>query len=267
MVKTIRFYSDTGVVPPAQRTGAGYRLYDTDALARLAFVRTLRDLGIDLATIRKVLEREVGVANVAAAHADALDAVADREPTPKEMETMHRLARLSDDERRRIIHAFLDEVFGGLELDGGLEARMRSTMPELPDEPSPEQVDAWIELAELVSDDDFRRRMRAMAEHASAEHSDGGAAGARRDRGPVRRGVGGGGLCRVPFRTRGPVRERLGPARRALLAAAGCDQRLAADPDDVAGVGVDRGGVAGGVIPSVWRYRRTAADKEAGSNG
>ena len=73
-VRTIRFYSDEGVVPPADRTEAGYRLYGPDALARLGLVRTLRDLGLDLATIRRVLEREVSLTDVAAAHAAALDA-------------------------------------------------------------------------------------------------------------------------------------------------------------------------------------------------
>lgn len=191
-VKMIRFYADSGVVPPAGRSDAGYRLFDTEAIARLAFVRTLRDLGIDLATIRNVAEGEshatrlagaTQIRRVAAAHADALDVqirtlrlrravlrvVAERGATQKEMETVHRLARLSEDERRRIIHDFLDEVFSGLQVDPGFEARMRSALPELPDEPTPEQVDAWIELAELVSDDDFRRRIRAMAEHASHE--------------------------------------------------------------------------------------------------
>lgn len=199
-VKTIRFYADSGVVPPAGRSEAGYRLFGIDALARLAFVRTLRDLGVDLATIRGVLRNvaegeshatrlagETHIREVAAAHADALGvqirtlrlrravlrAVAERGATPKEMETMHRLARLSEDERRRIIHDFLDEVFGGLQVDPGFEARMRSALPELPDEPTPEQLDAWIELAELVSDDDFRRRIRGMAEHASADRAGG----------------------------------------------------------------------------------------------
>src|SRR5215470_17680173 len=116
-VQTIRFYSDSGVVPPAERSDAGYRLYGPDALARLGLVRTLRDLGIDLATIRRVLEHEVGVADVAAAHAAALDAqirvlhvqkavleaVARRGSDPGELQTMHRLARLSDDERKRIV--------------------------------------------------------------------------------------------------------------------------------------------------------------------
>jgi hypothetical protein len=34
-VKTIRWYSDQGIVPPAGRSAAGYRLYDSEALARL----------------------------------------------------------------------------------------------------------------------------------------------------------------------------------------------------------------------------------------
>jgi hypothetical protein len=32
----------------------------------------------------------------------------------------------------------------------------------LPDDPSPEQVDAWVELAELVSDPGFRQRIRQV---------------------------------------------------------------------------------------------------------
>src|SRR5919112_6659272 len=101
-VRTIRFYSDAGVVPEADRTDAGYRLYGEDALVRLGLVRTLRDLGIDLATIRRVLEREVRLTDVAATHAAALDAqirvlrvqkavmqaVAQRGSDPKEIQTM-----------------------------------------------------------------------------------------------------------------------------------------------------------------------------------
>jgi DNA-binding transcriptional MerR regulator len=181
-VRTIRFYSDAGVVPPADRTDAGYRLYGPDAPARLGLVRTLRDLGVDLATIRRVLDRELSLGDVAAAHTAAVDAqirvlrvqkavlqaVARRGADPKELLTMHRLAQLSDAERRRIVSDFLDHVFGGLEVDPAFEARMRSAAPSLPDDPSPEQVDAWIELAELVQDADFRARIRSMSEQQAS---------------------------------------------------------------------------------------------------
>jgi DNA-binding transcriptional MerR regulator len=182
-VRTIRFYSDAGVVPEAERSEAGYRLYGPDALARLGLVRTLRDLGVDLATIRRVLERELSVADVATAHAAAIDAqirvlrvqkavlgaVARRGADPKEMQRMHELAQLSDDERKRIVAGFLDEAFAGLDMEPGFAERMRSAAPELPDDAAPEQVDAWIELAQLVQDPAFKASIRRMSEqHAAA---------------------------------------------------------------------------------------------------
>jgi DNA-binding transcriptional MerR regulator len=184
-VRTIRFYSDAGVVPPTDRTHAGYRLYDLDAVARLDLVRTLRELGVDLATVQRVLAREITVPEVAAAHAEALDvqirtlrlrravmrAVAKRGSSPEEMELMHKLAALSDEERKRIITDFIDEAFEGVEGNPVAE-KMRAAMPELPDDPSPEQVDAWVELAELVQDPDFKARVRQMVEYA-ASHPEG----------------------------------------------------------------------------------------------
>ncbi|MFE3454431.1 MerR family transcriptional regulator [Nonomuraea sp. NPDC059194] len=182
-VKTIRFYSDRGIVPPADRSPAGYRLYGIDAVARLDLVRTLRDLGLDLPTIRKVVDREVPLAEVAAAHAEALavqirtlrlrravlTAVARRGSTPEEMDLMHKLAKLSEDERRRLVDDFLDTAFGGL--DPGFEGVRRSMTPELPDNPEAEQVEAWVELAELSQDPGFRAGMRRMAEHHAADRA------------------------------------------------------------------------------------------------
>ncbi|MCX4962399.1 MerR family transcriptional regulator [Streptomyces virginiae] len=182
-VKTVRFYSDQGIVPPTERSPAGYRLYGPDALARLDLARTLRDLGIDLATVRKVLDREASVAEVAAAHADALDvqirtlslrravlrAVAGRGPTTMEMDLMHRLATLSRAERRRLIRDFIEEVFQDPHTNPEFAALMRSVVPELPDDPTPEQVEAWVELAGLCQDEDFRAAIRRTAEDQAVE--------------------------------------------------------------------------------------------------
>ncbi|MGV9267620.1 MerR family transcriptional regulator [Kitasatospora sp. NPDC003701] len=194
-VKTIRFYSDTGIVPSTDRSPAGYRLYDLRALARLDLVRTLRDLGLDLAVIRQVLDREVSVPEVAAAHADALDvqistlrlrravlrAVAKRGSTPEEMDLMHKIAKLSDDERRRLVTEFIDDTFGGLDANPDFVAMMRSAMPDLPDDPEPDQVEAWVELAELTRDPGFRTAVRRMAEHQAAERAQGDTTGLHHD--------------------------------------------------------------------------------------
>ncbi|MGJ7416541.1 MerR family transcriptional regulator [Streptomyces cinereoruber] len=194
-VKTIRFYSDRGIVAPTDRSPAGYRLYDVDAVARLDLVRTLRELGLDLPTVRKVVDRELSLPGVAAAHAEALAvqirvlrlrravlrAVAERGSTPEEMELMHRLAQLSEDERRRLTGDFLDAVFGGLDAAPGFAGVMRSMTPELPDSPEGEQVRAWVELAEMSLDPSFRAVMRRTVEDQAAEQARGGTTGPRRD--------------------------------------------------------------------------------------
>jgi hypothetical protein len=58
----------------------------------------------------------------------------------------------------------VDEVFGGLNTDPWLRDWMLHVSTDLPDEPTPEQVDAWMELADLVRDPAFRRRMREVAQ-------------------------------------------------------------------------------------------------------
>ncbi|MEU8951524.1 MerR family transcriptional regulator [Streptomyces sp. NPDC048489] len=198
-VKTIRFYSDRGIVAPVVRTHAGYRRYAPEAVTRLALVRTLRELGLGLDVVRQVVDRERTLGEVAAEHAAALDvqisilrmrravltAAAERAPTPEEMELMHRLATLSEAERRHLIDDFLDDVLdtvpdgrpGGSRLAGV----RRSMTPELPDSPTDEQVRAWVELAELSLDADFRAMVRGLAADHLAEPPRGAPAPPRPD--------------------------------------------------------------------------------------
>ena len=183
-VRTIRYWSDEGVLTPVARSPGGYRLYDAGSAARLELIRTLRELGLGLADVRRVLAGERTVAEVAAAHVSALDAqirqlkttravlssVARRGSSAEEMTLMNRLARLSAVERRRILEEFLDEMFQGLQTaDPVIRERMRSSVVDLPDEPTPEQVDAWVELAELLQDPGFRAQMRKVAEFNAAD--------------------------------------------------------------------------------------------------
>src|SRR5690349_1975471 len=179
-VKAVRFYADRGIVPPDGRSPAGYRRYDPGAVARLELVRTLRELGVDLATIRRVVDRENTLAEVAAAHAEALDvqirtlrlrravlsAAARSGSTPREVRQMHELAELSARERRDLIDDFLGQVFGGLD---GFDGIARSLTPELPDDPEPARIEAWIELAGLARDPAFRAGMRLLAERHAAD--------------------------------------------------------------------------------------------------
>ncbi|WJV50784.1 MerR family transcriptional regulator [Streptomyces flavofungini] len=184
-VKTIRFYSDRGLVEPTDRSPGGYRRYGTEAVARLELVRTLRDLGLDLDTIRKVVERELTLAEVTAAHAEALDvqirglrrrravltAVARRGSTPEELDLVHRLAKLSEAERRCLIDDFLSSVFDGLHAHPEFVGVRQSLTPELPADPGVEQIEAWVELAELFQDPGFRAGLHGMAHDLAADRA------------------------------------------------------------------------------------------------
>ncbi|MCX5144580.1 MerR family transcriptional regulator [Streptomyces sp. NBC_00338] len=185
-VRTVRSYSDRGIVPPAGRNAAGYRRYGPEAVARLNLVRTLRSLGIGLSTIRGALDRDTPLTDLAAAHAEALAvqirvlsarravlmAAARRESTPEEMDRMHRLARLSEDERQALIREFLDEVFSDAGAVTHLSGVARSMTPQLPDDPSEEETEAWIELAELSQDADFRACIRRTTGHHMADRTE-----------------------------------------------------------------------------------------------
>ena len=175
-VKTIRFYSDSGVVPPTDRTHSGYRLYDIRAVARLELVRTLRDLGAGLEDVQRVLDREMSLSTLAETHLELVDdqirqlrtrravlrAVVQQDTTTEEMRLMHKIAQMSDEERNRMIDEFWDEVSEDLNVNPEFIAWMRSAKPNLPDDASTEQVEAWIELAELVSDPSFRELVRSL---------------------------------------------------------------------------------------------------------
>jgi len=53
---TLRFYEDEGLLTPARKTEAGYRLYSGDAVRRLDFIKHAQQCGMTLSEIRQLLE-------------------------------------------------------------------------------------------------------------------------------------------------------------------------------------------------------------------
>jgi DNA-binding transcriptional MerR regulator len=53
--KTIRFYEEIGLLPPALRAENGYRLYSVEDIGRLRFIRNARSLGFTLDDLKEVL--------------------------------------------------------------------------------------------------------------------------------------------------------------------------------------------------------------------
>ena len=54
--RTLRYYDEIGLLTPTATTGAGYRLYDGEALERLQLILLFRELGFPLQDIRRLLD-------------------------------------------------------------------------------------------------------------------------------------------------------------------------------------------------------------------
>ncbi|MFC1440944.1 MerR family transcriptional regulator [Streptacidiphilus sp. N1-10] len=197
-VRTIRYWSEVGVVPEATRSAGGHRLYDAAGVARLELVATLRELGFGHAEVRRVLDRESTVAAVAATHVAALDtqiatlrlrravlsaiAAGDREE-PGNMDRLNRMARLSAQERQQMIEDFAARACAGLDVGPELRDRLRGDVHRLPDDPTQEQLEAWLELSELVSDPGFQQLTRRAVQQSATTRTE-AEPGARREAGP-----------------------------------------------------------------------------------
>lgn len=180
-VSAIRYYADEGLVEPTDATDGGHRLYDVDAIARLEFVRTLRDLETGLDQVRRVLLGTTSLRDVLAEHLDVIEkqatdmqakravlrALVRQEGTAERARLLRKLVTMSDAERQRLVDDFLAEVTAGLPEDA--IRRIHEVRPVLPPDPAPEQLDAWVSLAELLQDDRFRAATRSYLHATYAE--------------------------------------------------------------------------------------------------
>lgn len=88
--RTLRHYDSIGLLKPSRTGDNGYRYYDQAALVRLQRILLLRDLGLGLPAIARVLGREVDAAAALGCHLQWLE------------QEQGRLARQIDSVRRTI---------------------------------------------------------------------------------------------------------------------------------------------------------------------
>ncbi len=83
------------------------------------------------------------------------------------------MTRISKTEFRAALDRFYDDVAGGAPMDAAWKTKMMDAgTPDLPDDPTAEQVDAWAELMEMLSDKAYAAEMRAQMSDLWTEEFD-----------------------------------------------------------------------------------------------
>ena len=72
-VKTIRYYADIGLLPPAEVSESRYRLYAAEEIWHLGLIRTLRYLDFSIEEIRKIISGRLSISDAIALQLDALE--------------------------------------------------------------------------------------------------------------------------------------------------------------------------------------------------
>ncbi|MEU8362102.1 MerR family transcriptional regulator [Nonomuraea sp. NPDC048882] len=174
-VSAIRYYSDLDIVAPTRVTDAGHRLYDVRAIARLELIRTLRELDAGLDGIRRLLDGETSLHDLLTAHLEIVErqerglrarravlrTLVKQGGTADQAALMRKLVSMPDEERERLIDDFWNDVGEGLDVPAGFVDRLRTMRPCLPEDPTLTQLEAWIELADLVQGAEFRNKVRS----------------------------------------------------------------------------------------------------------
>lgn len=96
--KMIRYYEETGLIPPAARRASGYRVYTDQDVHRLRFIRRARDLGFSVDGIGELLglwsdqsRQSADVKRLALAHiADLRRKIAELEDMAATLESLAR---------------------------------------------------------------------------------------------------------------------------------------------------------------------------------
>ena len=175
-VKTIRHYSDVGVLPPTSVSGAGYRLYSERDRSRLELIRTLRAAGFGLPEIERLLRREVPPEEALRLQLEAVDlqmrtlgrqrallerAVEYGGAASGYPERARALAMLSAREREAFLEEHFEKSLEGIPVDPDVKESFRRMLADgIPEALTDEQLAAWVELSELASDKDFIQKLR-----------------------------------------------------------------------------------------------------------
>ncbi|MFC5890307.1 MerR family transcriptional regulator [Kitasatospora aburaviensis] len=169
-VKAVRFYSDRGLLPEADRSSGGHRRYTHQTLERLRLIRSLRGLDISLPDITRLLDTDTSeeesdnrLQNVVARRLDTLSTellglrwreaalrLLHTSPPGERAERLRLLGTLSTPPTTDTLVRYWHRL-----LPTRLPTRLTTSIvdaavPPPPEQPSPEQVLAFAQLHQLT---------------------------------------------------------------------------------------------------------------------
>jgi hypothetical protein len=84
------------------------------------------------------------------------------EPTESDLRRPWTMTTLSKAQLRAMLEGLFDKVADGTHMDDAWKAQViEASTPELPDDPTPEQIDAWSEIVKMITDENSITELRA----------------------------------------------------------------------------------------------------------
>lgn len=178
-VKTLRFYADQGVLPPSEVTESGHRWYTDLDHARLEAVRSLRDVGVGLDTIKQLMQHEDSMAEALKLQLETvelelsqlqrrravLSAALRRGDALTYLRGARTLAALGATERNTFLSKRVGQMLQGVPADPDwLQGMWGKQLLNLPEQLSDVQFEAWLELADLLTNEDFIANSRRIGQ-------------------------------------------------------------------------------------------------------
>ncbi|MEV4049417.1 DNA-binding transcriptional MerR regulator [Streptomyces sp. SAI-195] len=169
-VKTVRFYSDRGLLPEASRSAGGHRRYGPQALDRLRLIRSLRALGLGVPEVRRIVDeghaeggaggaleaavagrlREVGSELRALRWREAALRLVQEAPPGEQADRLRLVGAVSVPPSTAPLVRFWRGWLPARMPAGAVGAFLDVAVPQPPDDPAPAQVLAFARLNALT---------------------------------------------------------------------------------------------------------------------
>jgi len=179
--KTIRYYSDIGVLTPSEITEAGYRRYSNQDIIKIGLIRNLRSLDFSLEDIKRMMEGSEDIGSLIRLQIERLETarrsinrqlavltLVNEEHSEGDLLRHIQLANaatsLTNAERQGQLARYVDAVDSRHSHDPFNVALRTFVLEGLPEEVSPRQLAAWLHIYEGLQDPSTVEGLRRLAE-------------------------------------------------------------------------------------------------------